>query len=184
MIRMFKYLCLCFTLSLILSSCLKKETYPDQPVIAYKSFSAYNGDKAQLVFSFTSGNGQIGLKSSENLNLTGPDTIYYYNLYLHVYYKNYLGQFVDTAIYYTQTMPNPSGPGYITVTHIDTGLIKQRIQYVPNTNKEPALKGEIYVDLNGYRQSSAHKIIKYKFYMYDRLRNKSNVAETPELQVP
>jgi hypothetical protein len=67
---------------------------------------------------------------------------------------------------------------------VDTGLITQRIQFVEKTTKEDYLKGEFQINLNGYRQSSNHKVIKYKIYFYDRAQHKSNVLETPELIVP
>ena len=169
------------------TSCLKKETYPVIPAIEYKSFTALSADKALLVFTFTDGDGDIGLKPTENLN----DSLYYYNLYIQTYYKNYQGIFKDTTIYYQSSyvvhVPKPYPNGHdstVYTTKVDTGLIRQRIQYITNNNKDKALKGEIYVDLNGYRQRSFHKIIKYKFWMYDRSKNKSNVVETPELVIP
>lgn len=181
--RIVKYLCYSAIPAVFLCSCLKKESYPNEPVIEFKSFQPYDAYNALLVFKFTDGDGDIGLKPGENLTLTGADSTYYYNLYIKTYYKNYMGQFVDTAIYYTQTIQTDSG--LLTITKVDTGLIRQRIQYVENNSKDKALKGEIYVDLkNGYRQSTKHKVIKYKFYMYDRSRNKSNVVETPELNAP
>jgi hypothetical protein len=168
---------------LLLCSCLKKESFPPEPIIAFKSFNAYDSYNGQLVFSFTDGDGDIGLKSDENLTLSGPDSIYYYNLYIKVLYKNSQGNFVDTTIYYTETISTDTG--LVTVTKVDTGAIRQRIQFVENNNKDKALKGEIYVQLvNGYRQSTAHKTIKYRFYMYDRARNRSNIAESEELNVP
>ncbi len=169
-----------------LSACLKKESYPDIPAIEYKSFTAENMDKALLVFKFTDGDGDIGLKPTENLT----DSLYYYNLYIQTYYKNYQGIFKDTTIYYPVTYivhvptPYPGHDSTVHTTKVDTGLIRQRIQFIENNNKDKALKGEIYVDLYGYRQKTAHKIIKYKFWMYDRAKNKSNVVETPELIVP
>ncbi len=183
MSRLKEYTVALVVLATTLSSCLKKEIYPNEPQITYKSFNAQSIDKALLVFSFTDGDGDIGLKPNENLNVSGSDSIYYYNLYIKTYYKNYQGIFKDTAIYYTQTITLPNGTTS-TITKLDTGLIRQRIQFVSNNNKDKSLKGEIYVDLNGYRQSVKHKVIKYKFYMYDRSRNKSNVVESPELVVP
>src|ERR1700741_1772622 len=121
--RITGYLLFCTCCSFLLSSCLKKETYPDEPVIEFKSFQAYDNYNALLVFKFTDGDGDIGLKADENLDLTGSDSTYYYNLYKKTYYKNHLGQFVDTAIYYTQTIQTDSG--LITVTSVDTGLIRQ-----------------------------------------------------------
>ncbi len=188
MLRRTSYLFLLSCSALFLASCLKKEVFPDEPVITYQSFTPKSIDQAQLVFSFTDGDGDVGLKQSDNVHLSGPDSIYYYNLYIKTYYKNYQGVFKDTFITYTQTITvfNPQTSQYESkvITVIDTGLIRQRIQYIPVNNKDKSVKGEIYVDLNGYRQSVKHKVIKYKFFIYDRAHHKSNVVETPELKVP
>ncbi|MFL5754572.1 MAG: hypothetical protein ACJ76F_14260 [Bacteroidia bacterium] len=178
-----KYFFFLLLAGLIFPGCLKKESYPNEPVIEFKSFQAYDSYNALLVYKFTDGDGDIGLKADENLTLTGADSTYYYNLYIQVLHKDNTGQFVYSLIPYTQTIQTDSG--LVTLTKIDSGLIRQRIQYVENTNKNKALKGEIYVDLkNGYRQSTSHKTLKYRFYMYDRSKNKSNVVESPELSAP
>jgi hypothetical protein len=124
------------------------------------------------VIKFTDGDGDIGLRSSDTTGPYGKTTPYYYNLYIKTFYKGHDGVFKDTSIYDLQT------------NSIDTGLIRQRIQYVEKTTKENYLKGEFQITLNGYRQSTSHKVIKYKIYFYDRALHKSNVLETPELNVP
>lgn len=156
-----------------LFSCKKSnESYPDTPVIEYKSFEAYDKYTAFMVLKFTDGDGDIGLRTSDTSGMYDKSTPYYYNLYIKCFYKAADGSFKDTSIYDLQT------------NSIDTGLFKQRIQYVENTTKDKYLKGEFEISLNGYRQLSSHKTIKYRIYFYDRALHKSNVLETPELIVP
>ena len=157
----------------LLFSCKKpSESYPNEPQIEFKSFAAFDKYNALLIYKFTDGDGDIGLKPEDTLGDFNKNSIYYYNLYIKAYYKNAQGIFKDTLIFDTQT------------NQIDSGLIRQRIQYIENTTKDSYLRGEIQVSLNGYRQSTNHKIIKYKIFMYDRAKNKSNVIESPELLVP
>ena len=168
------FLILIFSLAAsLLFACKKlKETYPVEPEIEFKSFFAYDKYNALVVYKFTDGDGDIGLKPEDTIGDFNKNSIYYYNLYIKTYYKNSQGVFKDTLIFDTQT------------NKIDSGLIRQRIQFIENTTKDSYLRGEIQISLNGYRQSINHKIVKYKIYMYDRAKNKSNVIETPELVVP
>src|ERR1700740_3366183 len=108
-----------------LFSCKKSnESYPVVPKLEYKSFVAYNKYEAQLVIKFTDGDGDIGLKTSDTTGVYDKSGPYYYNLYIKTFYKGSNGVFKDTALY-----------DQITNT-IDTGLIRQRVQYVEKNNKE------------------------------------------------
>lgn len=60
--------------------CLKREEFPAEPSIAYKSFTQY-GDSASLVISFTDGDGDIGLDESDNQPPFDVGSDYYYNLF-------------------------------------------------------------------------------------------------------
>ncbi len=161
------------TLIVFLISCKKsKEEYPIEPVLEFKSFNALSKYEAFMVLKFTDGDGDIGLKSSDTTGIYDKSTPYYYNLYIKTYYKANDGTFKDTAIYDLQT------------NTIDTGLIKQRVQFVEKTNKEDYLKGEFEINLNGYRQLASHKTIKYEIYFYDRALHQSKIIETPELICP
>ena len=46
------------------SSCKKKEEFPIEPVIKYSNF-VITGDSAKLYFTFTDGDGDIGLAKSD-----------------------------------------------------------------------------------------------------------------------
>jgi hypothetical protein len=165
--------CIVIPIALGISSCKKSnESYPETPALEFGSFTATSKYDAFLVLKFTDGDGDIGLRTSDTMGMYDKTTPYYYNLYIKTTYKAADGTFKDTSIYDLQT------------NSVDTGLIRQRVQYVEKTSKESYLKGEFQITLNGYRQSTKHKIIKYKIYFYDRALHKSNVVETPELIVP
>lgn len=65
---------------LVAFGCLKRETFPPEPSIAYKSFTQY-GDSASLVISFTDGDGDVGLDESDNQPPFDVGSDYYYNLF-------------------------------------------------------------------------------------------------------
>lgn len=62
------------------AGCLKREEFPVEPSIAYKSFTQF-GDSASLVISFTDGDGDIGLDESDNQPPFDVGSDYYYNLF-------------------------------------------------------------------------------------------------------
>jgi hypothetical protein len=158
---------------IVFSSCKKNpDSYPIVPEIDFKSFIPSNKYEAVLTLTFTDGDGDIGLKTSDTIGIYDKSSPYYYNLYIKTLYKSSNGIFKDTLIYDVLT------------NKIDSGLIKQRVQFVEKTTKEDYLKGHFVINLNGYRQSLSHKTIKYKIYFYDRALHKSNEIETPELIVP
>ncbi len=72
---------------LLLSSCFKNEVYPLEPIIADPTF-VFSGDSATLTFSFTDGDGDIGLAEGDTLPPFEPDSYYHYNLYLDYYEKD------------------------------------------------------------------------------------------------
>jgi hypothetical protein len=167
------YIPFCILILTIFSSCKKNpDSYPIEPAIEFKDFTPSNKYEAVLTLNFTDGDGDIGLKTTDTIGIYDKSTPYYYNLYIKTLYKSSSGIFKDTLIYDVLT------------NKIDSGLIKQRIQFVEKTTKDDYLKGQFIINLNGYRQSLSHKIIKYKIYFYDRALHKSNEIVTPELLVP
>ena len=69
-----------------LTSCLKTEEFPPEPIIAFKSFEQL-GDSASLTVSFTDGDGDIGLAQSDTLSPYQSGGDYYYNFLIDVYRK-------------------------------------------------------------------------------------------------
>jgi hypothetical protein len=161
----FRHVCLLAVLGgfLLLSSCMKKETYPDIPQIAYQSFitqfdTGIYAKRGFLTISFKDGNGDIGLRTDQ----TGPPfdsgSIYYYN-YIIDYYEKQNGTFVKVDL----------DPSY-----------NARIPYLTPTDLNKAIKG-IIVDTLLLNPLPVYDTVKFKFYIYDRALNKSNVDSTPPI---
>ena len=147
----------------LLSSCMKKESYPDIPEIRFEGFTTRfdTGMYARqgfLTISFKDGNGDIGLRPNQKEPPFDTGSIYYYN-YIIDYYENQNGTFVKVAL----------DPPYYA-----------RIPYLTPDDPNKAIKG-IIVDTLTLNPKPKHDTVKFKFYIYDRALNKSNVDSTPPI---
>jgi hypothetical protein len=148
---------------LALSSCMKKETYPDVPEIAFQSFTTQfdtglYAKRGFLTISFKDGNGDIGLRTDQTSPPFDSGSIYYYN-YIIDYYEKQHGKFVKIDL----------DPSY-----------NARIPYLTPTDPNKAIKG-IIVDTLILNPIPVYDTVKFKFYIYDRALNKSNVDSTPPI---
>ena len=148
---------------LFLSSCMKKETYPDIPEIAFQNFTTEfdTGKYAKrgfLTISFKDGNGDIGLRTDQTNPPFNPGSIYYYN-YIIDYYEKQNGTFVKIAL----------DPSY-----------NARIPYLTPNDLNKAIKG-IIVDTLMLNPMPQYDTVKFKFYIYDRALHQSNVDSTPPI---
>ena len=152
--------------ALIFSSCMKKESFSDIPVIAYKSFNltfnhANIADTGYLTISFQDGDGDIGLRPDDTLSIFHYDSAYYYN-YIIDYYEKINGQFVKRV--FDSTMPT----------------FNARIPYLTPDDPTKAIKG-IIVNTMQMNPIPVYDTVKFKFYIYDRALHKSNVDSTPPI---
>jgi len=148
---------------LLLSSCMKKEVYPDVPVIAFQNFTSVFDTgkvavKGYLTISFKDGNGDIGLQPEETQSPYDTGSIYYYNFIID-YYELIHGSFVKLQT----TVP-----------------FSARIPYLTPDDPNKAIKG-IIVDTLTLNPKPVHDTIKLKFFIYDRALHKSNVDSTPPI---
>lgn len=151
-------------LVLVISSCKKKENYPDIPQIKFVDFTKIqNGtgidNKGTLRISFTDGDGNIGLAESDTLppyNLASP---YYYNFYIN-YYERQKGVLVKVDL------PSPQ---------------HARIPPITGTGLNKPTKGFIDIDLFINNYSSVYDTIAFEIWIYDRDLNGSNIIWTPEI---
>lgn len=171
--RNFIIICL---FGLLYSSCVKKQNYPDVPVITYNNFAAYYEapsnaiDSAIITINFTDGNGDIGYPLQET---NVPQDLYVVPLIYYYRTKSY-GPFLtnnnDTTTF-SYTIP------YITPVGNDkelSGIIK--------INTEDFLQRWIFGIFaqyqNLYDSANPHNM-EFKIWIYDRAWNKSNVLITP-----
>lgn len=157
-------------LSLVaMPSCIKKPSYPSEPVIEYKNFLRYGNpadpDSVDLVLSFTDNEGDIGLDPSDTFGVFKKGNLYMIYLYDSAHIGNFipfddslgLGQQFDTFKLYYRVPP-----------------------LLPAGDPSEPMKGLIYA-----RQSKktgfsvVHDTIKYEVFLYDKALHKSNVIRTP-----
>jgi hypothetical protein len=165
-------------------ACKKSETYSNVPLIEYKSTYTIPDENLPtdtllgLVFSYKDGDGDIGLnpqdtfapfnsKPDDNGNETNP---YYYNLYI-----DYL------------TLKNGKFEPVIVPNTTDTLRFFARLQNITPDGKYKAIRGDIDWRIpipSGPLYAGLSRTIKLKFSIYDRALNKSNIAESPAIQLP
>ena len=153
-------------ISLLFTSCLKRESYPVEPHIEYVNFVKYINnagieDKGTLIFSFTDGDGDIGLKTSDTLPPFNESGDYYYNLY--IFYKE-LQHGVLTPI----ELPLP---------------FHTRLPVITPSGNNKAIKGEMEVKLDIFNPLSTFDTISFDFYLVDRALHVSNTVSTPLIVV-
>ena len=150
-------------MGLMLSSCIEKQHYPDEPIIEYKSFSITTDGQGYdntgyFTISFTDGDGDIGLDQGDTLYPYNPGSEYYYNFFITIYEKN-------NGIY--QELSEP---------------YNARIPDINPEDIDRDLKGDIQIeiDLTLFSIVLTNDTIKMDAYIVDRALNKSNVITTPE----
>lgn len=135
-------------------SCTPDPVFPDEPILTFKEF-IYNGsDTLKAVFSFTDGDGDIGVVP------TGTDS----NMVLTLYYKGPDGEF------------HVARPG---VSTTDSIYYTYRIPELPEGQR--GLEGDIYLVVNP--QFMLYDTIQFNAFLLDQSDNKSAVVRTPETVV-
>ena len=155
---------------LFTSSCREKITYPPVPYIEYVSFTKIpttNGidSKGTLKFSFTDGDGDIGLSESDTLYPFNTGSIYYYDLFIK-YYRKHHGIFLADSLEFTNNC---------------------RIPIVTPDGENKSIKGNIEVILfiNNPKPIPipTYDTICYDVTLVDRALNMSNTIRTPDIIV-
>ncbi len=165
--RTFFFICI---LGLFYTSCVKKENYPDYPVITFNSFTPFctgnKTDSAYLRVNFTDGNGDIGYPAGES-GIT-PDF--------------YIIPMVDSAGTFKPLQYTSPYTGHDTVFTFD-----YQIPDITPTGSDKELNGIIQINLeNAIQTISSLSIpninftyLEFQVWIYDRAGNKSNVLVTP-----
>lgn len=171
-LRPLYYAFLVFLAGLTLSSCVDKPKYPSTPEIEYRDFIRYGNnplspDSVEVVISFKDNEGDVGLAQND---LSGD--FKNGNLWM-IYFYDSNGTW---AAYDATNSPVPPFDTLMTVFQVPVVL--------PEGDDNEPMQGLIYVKqitkLGGVSLLS-HEKIKYKIYLKDKARNKSNVIETPPL---
>ncbi len=132
-------------------ACTPDPVFPDEPIITFKEFQYNGSDTLKVVFSFTDGDGDIGVTP------TGTDS----NMVLTLYYKGPDGQF------------HVARPGASTT---DSVYYNYRIPELPEG--QSGLEGDIYLVVNP--QFMLYDTIQFNAFLLDQTDHKSAVVRTPE----
>ncbi len=149
-----------------LSSCIQFQNYPIEPHIKFVSFTKIPttsgvDDKGTLLFSFTDGDGDLGLDDTQTDPPYDTASIYYYNIFIR-YYEKQNGE-------YNEVVLTPSNNGrYPNLT--------------PDGSKK-GIQGNIAVDLYINNPFSIYDTIRYEVYIVDRALNHSDTITTPDIIV-
>jgi len=145
-------------------SCKKPVQYPPVPHIEYVSFlkqqdSQGIDQKGVLTFSFTDGDGDIGLAPADTFAPFNPESEYYYDLFV-TYYEKQHGAYVPVVLPMTNNL---------------------RIPVVTPTGQNKSIKGNIDVELFINNPTSSYDTIAYDVSIVDRALNLSNKIRTPDI---
>jgi len=149
-------------LILLIAACRKPDTYPDTPVITFKSISTTKSSagydvSSHVVISFTDGDGDIGYNSFGNGAI--------YDDTLSPYYSNFV----------VKVFQKKNG-----VWTADTIKLPGRIPYLTPEGNNKALKGDIAMDLP-LPFGVVNDTMRYDIFIYDRALHQSNTVTTSEI---
>ena len=152
-------------LVLFVTSCLKPESFPAEPAIEFVSFDAL-GDSGQLTFSFTDGDGDIGLPPGDTLAPYNPDSYYHYNLYVDYYEKD-----------------DENGWQRGRDLEGDSIVFQYRLKPIVVKGRARGIKGTMDVTMISFANplSSQSDTIRFTIKLIDKALNESNVIETAEI---
>lgn len=171
-----KILILLLIVGSVVLSCRKFEDFPDIPAITFDKFivlmNTQTGitERGVLVFSYTDGDGDLGLDKGDTLPPYNRDSEYYYNLIIK-YFEKQNGVFVEVPL----LSWNSDSSFYDTLT------FNSRFPILTPESGNQAIKGIFEDTLFIYNPLSDFDTIKFKAFIYDRALNKSNEIETDEI---
>jgi hypothetical protein len=150
--------------AIILTSCIKQESYPIVPEIGYQGMQLYFDSSSPyakigvLTISFQDGDGDIGLNPRDTIPPYNFGGQYYYNYVIRYFEKR------DTG--FTEVVLNPPYSTRIPVLN-------------PNYPGKP-IKGLI-ADTLVLDPTPAYDTVRLEVFIYDRALHQSNVITTPDI---
>ncbi|MGZ4047826.1 MAG: hypothetical protein ACXVPU_05085 [Bacteroidia bacterium] len=155
-----------FTLSIVISicfsSCQKEKQTSSVPHIEFLSYKKYSNDSADCIISFTDGDGDIGIESSDLISENDMFMKYLYKDTLDGIFKPF--DSVDSTFV------------------MDTLFYSYRIPYLKNEGQNKSLQGTIKAKLRALPiYQPQHKTVKFEIRIKDRAGNYSNIVSTNEI---
>jgi hypothetical protein len=166
-------------LALVVCSCQKPVEYPIEPRIAYEGFtylinadSTFSGEGI-VSFSYTDGDGDLGLDDSDTLPPFGFHDAHYYNMVID-YLKCVNGEFVKTPLLSPHVPTNPAD----TLVLYDTVTFNARFKQLRDSEEPRAISGKMEYKLTVQNPFSPNDTVKFEIHILDRALHESNVIQT------
>ena len=160
-------------LALAIGSCQKPVEYPIDPKIAYEGFtylmnadSTFSGEGV-ISFSYTDGDGDLGLDDADTLPPFGFHDAHYYNMVVD-YLKCVNGEFVKTPL----LSWNAQTQSY------DTVSFNARFKRLRDSEEPKAISGTMEYKLTVQNPFSPDDTVKFEIRIFDRALHESNVIQT------
>lgn len=174
-----RYLIGLLLLALAVSACQKPVEYPIEPKIAYEGFtylmnpdSTFSGEGV-ISFSYTDGDGDLGLDDSDTLPPFGFHDTYYYNMVVD-YLKSENGVFVKTPLLSPHVPTSPDD----TLVLYDTVTFNARFKRLRDSEESKAISGSMDYKLTVQNPFSPNDTVKFEIRILDRALHESNVIQT------
>ena len=170
--KVLKLIALAFS-TVLLAACMKPVEYPIEPKIAYEGFTyIFNADstfsgEGILAFSYTDGDGDLGLNDDDTMSPFGPNDPYYYNMVVD-YLKCVNGVFVKTPL----LSWNQQTQSY------DTVSFNARFHRLRDNDDPKAISGTMEYTMPVQNPLSPDDTIKFEIHIIDRALHESNVIQT------
>lgn len=166
-------------LALAVCSCQKPVEYPIEPKITYEGFtylinadSTFSGEGV-IAFSYTDGDGDLGLDDSDTLPPFGFHDAHYYNMVID-YLKCVNGEFVKTPLLSPHVPTNPAD----TLVLYDTVTFNARFKRLRDSEEPKAISGTMEYKLTVQNPFSPNDTVKFEIRILDRALHESNVIQT------
>lgn len=166
-------------LALLFTSCQKPVEYPVEPRIAYEGFTYlmdaegnFSGEGV-VSFSYTDGDGDLGLDDADSLAPFGINDAHYYNLVVD-YMKAENGVFVKTPLLSPHVPSHPAD----TLVLYDTVTFNARFCRLRDSEEPKAISGTMDYKLTVQNPFSPNDTIKFEIHILDRALHESNVIQT------
>lgn len=165
-------------LAVLFASCGKPVEYPIEPHIAYVGFTyLFNADstfsgEGILAFSYTDGDGDLGLDDGDTLSPFGPNDPHYYNMVID-YLKCVNGEFAKMPLlsHHVPTSETDS-------VQFDTVSFNARFHRLRDNDDPKAISGTMEYTMPVQNPLSPDDTIKFEIRILDRALHESNVIQT------
>ena len=161
------------TMLMMMVSCRQEVEYPVEPHITYNGFTyIFNADstfsgEGILSFSYTDGDGDLGLDDADTLYPFGVNQPHYYNMVVD-YFKSVNGQFVKMPLVFWNQQTQ----------QYDTVSFNSRFKRLISNDEVKPISGTIEYKMQVQNPFSPTDTVKFEVRILDRALHESNAIQT------